>query len=313
MFWDHQLTPIRDATAPQHSTPYPLNPTKSRLFLPTLNKTTKPGEQAGPRWHQKEPTFWEGIAIQRRVIWALILRETVTRYGRENLGMLWFFAEPLLFIVGITLLWSYIEPRSVPAGTVAAFAVVSYPTVLLWRNTANRVTKAIEVNQALLHHRPIRAQDFFYSRILLEFASATGSFLVIFILFVAVGISHFPANLFDMVMGWLMVAWFAFGFVLTMGGLSEVSEVVEKVSHIILYLMLPFSGGFFPAYIVPEPMRNYLLLFPLADCVEFFRYGYYGDSFPCYYHLGYTIICNLALTLFGLAMMTYAIRKVEAT
>ncbi|ACH84769.1 ABC transporter permease [Acidithiobacillus ferrooxidans] len=283
------------------------------LFLPTLNKTTKPGEQAGPRWHQKEPTFWEGIAIQRRVIWALILRETVTRYGRENLGMLWFFAEPLLFIVGITLLWSYIEPRSVPAGTVAAFAVVSYPTVLLWRNTANRVTKAIEVNQALLHHRPIRAQDFFYSRILLEFASATGSFLVIFILFVAVGISHFPANLFDMVMGWLMVAWFAFGFVLTMGGLSEVSEVVEKVSHIILYLMLPFSGGFFPAYIVPEPMRNYLLLFPLADCVEFFRYGYYGDSFPCYYHLGYTIICNLALTLFGLAMMTYAIRKVEAT
>ncbi len=283
------------------------------LFLPKLNKTTKPGEQAGPRWHQEESTFREGIAIQRRVIWALILRETVTRYGRENLGMLWFFAEPLLFIVGITLLWSYIEPRSIPSGTIAAFAVVSYPTVLLWRNGANRVAKAIESNRALLHHRPIRPQDFFYSRILLEFASATAAFLVIFILFVAVGISHYPANLFDMVMGWFMVAWFAFGFALIMGGLSEVSEVVEKISHIILYLMLPFSGAFFPAYIVPEPTRNYLLLFPLADCVEFFRYGYYGDSFPCYYHLGYTVACNLALTLFGLAMMTYAIRKVEAT
>ena len=283
------------------------------LFLPRLEKTAKPDEQNRFRWHQEESTFREGLAIQRRVIWALIMRETVTRYGRENLGILWFFAEPLLFIVGIALLWSYFEPRSVPAGTVAAFAVVSYPTVLLWRNTTGRVTKAIEANRALLHHRPIRAQDFFYSRILLEFASATGAFLVIFILFVAVGISRSPANLFDMVMGWLMVAWFAFGFVLTMGGLSEVSEVVERISHIILYFMLPVSGAFFPAYIVPEPLRDYLLLFPLVDCVEFFRYGYYGDSFPCYYHLGYTIVCNLALTLFGLAMMTHAIRKVETT
>ncbi|MCL4526985.1 MAG: ABC transporter permease [Gammaproteobacteria bacterium] len=283
------------------------------LFLPRLEKTVKPSEQIQSRQHQEELSFREGLAIQRRVIWALIMRETVTRYGRENLGMLWFFAEPLMFIVGITLLWSYVEPRSIPSGTVAAFAVVSYPTVLLWRNATGRVTNAIEANRALLHHRPIRPQDFFYSRILLEFASATGAFLVIFILFVAVGISHFPASLFDMVMGWLMVAWFAFGFILTMGGLSEVSEVVEKVSHIILYLMLPFSGAFFPAYIVPEPIRNYLLLFPLADCVEFFRHGYYGNSFPSYYHLGYTIVCNLALTLFGLAMMTYAFRKVEAT
>lgn len=283
------------------------------LFLPRLRKTIKSVEQTGPRWHQEESSFREGLAIQRRVIWALVLRETVTRYGRENLGMLWFFVEPLLFIVGIAILWSYIELRSIPTGTVAAFAVVSYPTVLLWRNTTSRVIKAIEVNRALLHHRPIRPQDFFYSRILLEFASATGAFLVIFILFVALGISHFPANLFDMVMGWLMVAWFAFGFVLTMGALSESSEVVEKISHVILYFMLPVSGAFFPAYIVPEPMRNYLLLFPLVDCVEFFRYGYYGDSFPSYYHLGYTIVCNLALTLFGLAMMTYAIRKVETT
>ena len=29
--------------------------------------------------------------IQRRVIWALVMREILTRYGRHNIGFLWLF------------------------------------------------------------------------------------------------------------------------------------------------------------------------------------------------------------------------------
>lgn len=258
-------------------------------------------------------SLFRGFKVQSRVIWALILREIITRYGRENIGILWFFVEPLLFIVGIAVLWTYFDSRTVSTGTVAEFAIVSYSTILLWRNTTGRVTKAIDANRPLLHHRLIRPIDFFYSRVALEFASVTASFLLIFLAFLFLDISHYPADLLSMTLGWIMIAWFSFAFVMIMGALSEMNDVIEKISHVILYFMLPISGAFVPAYIVPEPLRDYLLLFPLVDCVEYFHSGYYGDAMKTYYNLEYTIVANLIMTLFGYLLMVKAIRKMEIT
>ena len=255
-------------------------------------------------------SFSHKLSVQRRVVWALILRETITRYGRENIGILWFFVEPLLFTIGITILWSFSEGKRISTGSVAELAIVSYPTILLWRNSTGRVSKAIEVNKPLLHNRPIRHMDFFYSRIILEFASVSASFLLIFLSFIVLGISHAPADLLAMVMGWVLIAWFSFGFVIIMGALSELSDSIERTSHIILYFMLPFSG-ILPTYLVPEPFRSYLLLFPLVNCVEYFRYGYYGESMATYFNLKYTIMANLFFTLFALTLMNKAIRKTE--
>jgi ABC-2 type transport system permease protein/capsular polysaccharide transport system permease protein len=45
-------------------------------------------------------------AIQRRVIYALLMREVLTRFGRHNIGFLWMFIEPMLFTLGVTALWT---------------------------------------------------------------------------------------------------------------------------------------------------------------------------------------------------------------
>lgn len=259
----------------------------------------------------KAASFWRGLAVQTRVIWALVLREMITRYGRENIGILWLFAEPLLFIVGVAIIWTYFDNRALSAGTIAEFSILSYTTILLWRNSTARVIKAIEANKSLLHHRLIRAVDFFYSRIILEFVSVTASFLIIFLLFILLGISHPPTDLLTMTIGWLLIAWFAFGFVMLMGALSEINDVIDKISHVILYFMLPISGAFVPTYVVPEPARDYLLWVPLVNCVEYFRYGYYGNAMKAYYDLEYTIVANLALTLFALALMKKAVVRAE--
>lgn len=257
-------------------------------------------------------SFWRGLKVQKRVLWALVLREMITRYGRENIGILWLFAEPLLFIVGVAVLWNYFDQRAISTGTLAEFAIVSYSTVLMWRNTTNRVLKAIESNRSLLHHRLIRHVDFFYSRIILEFSSVTASFLFIFLTALFLGVSRVPADILTMVIGWLLIAWFSFGFVIIMGALSEINDVIDKISHVILYFMLPVCGAFVPAYVVPEPFRSYLLLFPLVDCVEYFRHGYYGNAMKTYYYLEYTLVANLVLTLFALALMSKAIKRAEA-
>ncbi|BBP00764.1 ABC transporter permease [Sulfuriferula nivalis] len=255
-------------------------------------------------------SFWYQLGIQRRVIWALVMREMITRFGREGLGVLWLVGEPAMFIVGVMIIFSLVD-QAHGGISVAEYLAVSYPTIILWRNTTGRVAKALEANAALLHLNPIRPVDLFYSRIVLEFSGAIASFLILYLVFVAIGICQWPDNVLLMTFGYFMVAWFSFGFVLIMGALSELSETIDRVSHIILYLMLPFSGIFMPAHLVPDQYRDLLLLTPLINTVEMFHAGYFGDRMVTYYSIPYTMSINLLMTFAGLLLVNIAIRRVK--
>ncbi len=254
-------------------------------------------------------TLWQQAQLQGRVIWALTMREVITRFGREGLGAIWMMAEPAMFIVGVMVIFSHIESNQ--TFSVAEYLAMSYPTLLFWRNGTGRVTKAIEVNRSLLHHQPIRPLDVIYSRILLEFSGAAGAAMILYLIFVQLGICHWPADVLTMTLGYFLIIWFSFAFVLIMAALAELSETVERVSHVILYLMLPFSGVFLPLYALPAKFRELLLYFPLVDAVEYFHSGYYGARMPTYFHLDYAMFVILAMTLFGFALTTIAIRRVQ--
>ena len=257
-------------------------------------------------------SFMYQLRIQGRVIWALILREMITRYGREGIGVLWFIAEPAMFVVGVMLIFSQLHSEN--AGlSVAEYLAVSYPTILLWRNGTTRIQKSLDINRTLLHHKPIRPIDIIYSRIILEFATATAAFIFLFLIFIAVGICQMPADLLTMILGYLLIVWFSFAFVMIMAALSELSEAIERTSHIILYLMLPFSGVFVAAYMVPQQLRDYLLLFPLVNAVEYFHHGYYGSRMLTYYHIEYTVVVILAMTFVGFILTQVAIKRVQTS
>ena len=249
------------------------------------------------------------MRIQGRVIWALTMRETITRFGREGLGAFWLFGEPAMFIVGVMIIFSFIETGA--RYSVAEYLAVSYPTLLFWRNGTNRVVKCIEINRALLHHQPIRPIDIIYSRILLEYSSSIAAFAILFLTFIWLGICTWPADTLKMVIGLLLVVWFSFSFVLIMAALAEFSDTIERISHIVLYLMVPVSGVFIPLYAVPEEYRKYMLYFPLIDAVEYFHAGYYGERMPTYYNLGYAFIAISAMTLFSLALTRLSIRRIQ--
>jgi capsular polysaccharide transport system permease protein len=51
-------------------------------------------------------TFWRKAQVQGRIIRALMLREVLTRFGRESLGVFWLMGEPLILTVGVILMWS---------------------------------------------------------------------------------------------------------------------------------------------------------------------------------------------------------------
>lgn len=250
--------------------------------------------------------------IQVHVIHALIMREIITRYGRHNIGFAWLFAEPMLFTIGIMALWTVMH--SSESGNhlnIMAFAIISYSTVLAWRNTIGRCALAVEPNLALLFHRNVRIIDLFAARIILEIAGTTFSMIVLLAVATAVGLIDPPASILTMVAGWGLLTWYSAAMGLILGGLCEYSDTIERLWHPISYFQLPVSGAFVLASWLPPNLREVVLMFPAANATELFRSGYFGDAIRSYYDVPYTASVCLVLTWIGLALVKDVSHKVQ--
>ena len=241
--------------------------------------------------------------IQRRVIWALLLREILTRYGRHNIGFLWLFVEPMLFTVGVTALWSATKSVHGSNLPIVAFAVTGYSSVRLWRNMPTRCIMAMEPNMGLLYHRNVRPIDIYLSRLILEAAGAGISFVVLTLFFHFIGWLAFPEDVLEVIGSWLMLAWFGAGLALFIGALSESSEAVEKLWHPAQYLLFPLSGSGFLVDALPVQAQHYILLLPMVHGVEMLREGYFGSQMVAHYSFAYMAIWNAVLTLLGLSQV----------
>ena len=103
--------------------------------------------------------------VQRRVLGALLLREMLTRYGRNNIGFMWLFVEPMLFTLVITALWSATRQIHGSSRPITAFALTGYSSILMWRNMPGRCIGALKSNMPLLYHRQVKILDVYIARV----------------------------------------------------------------------------------------------------------------------------------------------------
>jgi ABC-type polysaccharide/polyol phosphate export permease len=250
------------------------------------------------------------LQIQVRVIWALILREIMTRYGRHNVGFLWLFFEPMMYTLGITTLWTIAGLHHGSNLPITSFALTGYSTVLLWRNMPNRCVGAIAPNFSLMYHRNVRVLDIFVSRIALEAIGATTSFVTLGLIFNFLEMMGPPENPLMVVQGWLLTAWFGGAFAMFLGTLSERSEIIEKLWHPAAYLLFPLSGAAYLVDALPKDFQNAALWLPMVNGVEMVRDGYFGSTIVAHYDLPYLVTFNMVLTLFAVSLERIVSREI---
>jgi len=245
-----------------------------------------------------------------RVIGALLMREVLTRYGRHNIGFLWLFIEPMLFTLGVTMLWTFMKSNHGSSIPIVAFAVTGYSSVLLWRNMPARTIGAVEPNLSLMYHRNVKIIDVFAARLLLEAAGATTSFFVLSILWISIGWMQPPQDILKVLFGWFMIAWFGASLALLLGSLSERSEVVDKIWHPTAYLLFPLSGAAFMVDFLPQSVQKYILVLPMVHGVEILREGYFGSLVHAHYDILYMATVCLVLTILAFAQERHISKKV---
>lgn len=277
---------------------------------PASTKQTGQTAIRGPRGAAHSASLGESWAVQMRVIDALLRREMLTRYGRHNIGFMWLFAEPMLFTVGVTILWSATKSIHGSDLPIVAFALTGYSSVLLWRNMPGRCIGALQANMPLMYHRNIKVGDIFAARLLLEFGGATISFAGLASVLIAGEWMEPPRDILKVFAGWLLIAWFGCALAVGLGALSYLSDLVDKLWHPFSYLLFPLSGAAFLVAALPRFAQEIVLWIPIVHGVEFVREGFFGARAQAVYDLGYLVAFNLGLSVTGLIALRYVGRRV---
>jgi len=256
--------------------------------------------------------FATALDVQRRVVHALMLREMLTNFGREHLGLFWIMGEPLLLTVGVMVLWSLSgNERGQASIGIVPFALTGYTIITLFRHLTVRLMVCARANISLMFHRNVHYLDTLLARGLLETAGCGLSFSTIYIFLYVTGFIDPIYDPYFLVTGWLLSAWLSFSFGLIIAGLTQLNPLVEKFVQPVMYITLPLTGLFFMISWLPDRLGRIVAWSPLVNCFELFRDGMFGHLVDAQWDALYIIKCNVIMTAIGLLLVRKAQRYIR--
>lgn len=252
-----------------------------------------------------------GWRSQIGVIRALMLRDMMMRYGRDNVGFVWIVLEPMILTSGVMVIWTVTMGNTKYGLKLVELILTGYMPLTLWRHTTNGCVTLFRRSASLLYHRSITLYDIVIARVLLEFVATTAAFLVVWGTLYVSGLASGIASLDLLILGWCMMGWLAGATAFILAALTEISETSERFVQPIQYLTIPVSGAFSPIDWLPYWAQEAILLNPMAHCYEVFRAGYFGSSYNAHYSLSYFCSFAFALTFLGIVAIHWVRPRVQ--
>jgi capsular polysaccharide transport system permease protein len=252
-----------------------------------------------------------GALTQMQVVYAVLLRETKTRFGSNQLGYLWALLEPLLWIGTFAGFYYFFGRFSMPGMSLVAFLTTGIVPFSLFRDTAGRCMSAIEANKGLLFYPQVRPLDLVRARALLEIVTHV---LVMVVLLGGLALWEgqlLIENMLETIAGLALASGLGVSLGLVCCGLSVYSQNVERLFPTFLRLAFWFSALFHPVESVPQTMRDILLLNPIVHAIELTRDGWFPGYGARHIDVWYPVMWILVLMFIGLTLERVARKRLE--
>jgi capsular polysaccharide transport system permease protein len=255
----------------------------------------------------------KGLLSQAEVVYAILLRETRTRFGSNQLGYLWALLEATALIFTFYLLFA-LARRAAPADLdIFSFVGTGIIPYLLFSSSAQRVAESINGNKALLFYPHVQPLDLAIARGLLEAVTYAGVFLVL------MGVHAVYQQELQIHSSLLVIAGFTLASLLgtSLGlvfcGLGQLSPAVDRARGPLMRPFFWISGLFFTANSLPDTARELLLYNPVLHAVELVRDGWFPGYEAVHARPTYALACILALAVAGLTLERAVRRRIEVT
>jgi capsular polysaccharide transport system permease protein len=249
------------------------------------------------------PGFFETLRTQGRVILALMIRETRTRFGDSKLGYGWALLEPILHILLLSLVFAVMMRGRPPIGD--QFFIFYYTGIIpyhLFVHTSSSMTYAITANGSLLQLPLVGTFDVLMARGLLELLTDILVATILLAAFDAMGFGRLPQD-FGGVAAALLVVWLlgcGCGFLNAV--LNAFTKSWDKIWAQLTRLLYFCSGIFYVPGMMPDWIRDILAWNPILHAVDWFRSSFFQDYEPHWLDNSYLVTIAVATLLAGLGL-----------
>ncbi|HZD52785.1 MAG TPA: ABC transporter permease [Woeseiaceae bacterium] len=241
------------------------------------------------------------------MIYALLLRELSSRFGRSRGGFIWVLFEPVAHLVIPVIIRGFIRQRLSPGVEFPVFLVYGILPFLLFKAICLQIVTGVNAPQGLLSYRQVQLIDVFIAKALAHFVIQAIVFIIVLIGLGMLDFQVLPPR--PVEFGGVLVLTLVLAFGLGLLFAAIASLVPDAVSVIrVMFMPLYFvSGILFPVTSFPEKWERWMAFNPVLHLVELSRITAVDGYEPTkYLNIAYPI--GLALVTAMIGLMLYRLR-----
>lgn len=247
-------------------------------------------------------------------VWkALFLREALSRVSKERSAWLWILLEPVIHIAFLMLLFSTLRVRYASGIESAVWIMVGLLAFFMFRRPAQQAMNAVAQNQQLYAYRQVKPVDTVLVRAMLEGFLMILIAIILFAGSALYGLIGIPDNALLVLEAFLGLWLLGLGYGLIT---SVASELMPELGQVIIMGVHPLyilSGVMLPLNVVSPPIREWLMLNPIAHGLEAARLGFASlYRAPPETSVGYLYGFAIVTVFFGLALHRHFVKRLAS-
>jgi capsular polysaccharide transport system permease protein len=245
--------------------------------------------------------------IQRDVIYALLLREIASRFGKSRGGYLWVLVEPVAHLVFPIMIFGFIRQIVVPGIDYAVFLVYGFLPFLLFKAICIQTMEGTHANRGLLSYRQVLLMDVFVAKALAYCVIQTVVFGIVFTGLAMLGFDVRPSLPIELAGVLILTVMLAFGLGLLFAALCSMAPDARTLIRLLFIPLYFMSGVLFPITRFPDEWVRLLAINPVLHLVEMSRAVGLGHYEPMR-HLSVTYPVALATISMFIGLALYRLR-----
>jgi capsular polysaccharide transport system permease protein len=246
--------------------------------------------------------LWSAAKRQRRVLFALMLRNMRTKFFGNGLGYLVAIAGPLTHILILVAIYSF-AGRTAPYGnSTALFIATGVVPFQTFSYIARFMMLMLTKTRQLLAFPEVKVLDMLFASALLETMSACCVVVVFLIIAWFAGIDPMPRDIVQAAYTLGAAVLLGLGFGLFNGVIALAFPPWVTGYALVIILLWLSSGIIFVPDALPAQIRDIAAYQPVLQVVEWTRSAYYDGYGSLVLDRGYVIGYGIVAVFFGLLL-----------
>lgn len=226
----------------------------------------------------------------------LVKRDLKLKYRRSILGYLWSLLNPLLMMLVMTLVFSYMFRFDIP--NYPLYLICGQTLFTFFNESTNNAMFSVIQNGSLIRKVYIPKYIFPISKVVSSFVTMAFSLAAILIVMIVTRTGFHPSVL----LFWaplLMLFTFACGVGMILSALAVQFRDITHLYGVLTMAWMYFTPIFYPVSAVPETVATLIGLNPLYTYITLFRELVLYGNIPAFSSWAVGLITALAVALIG--------------